>query len=136
MLKRGSGRFEEVAFLVGLGGWRLCRTEETVDVGKQVGDIMRYSLPDDVQINIEIAVNEAVSHPDDVIPRYDGNDFSAGRAHAAGCFTNDLGVLEDCQHEHAIMIEITADLARGEADGLSCSIPLVLEADKVSLARG
>ena len=136
MLKRGSGRFEEVAFPVGLGGWRLCRTEETVDVGKQVGDIMRYSLPDNVQVNIETAVNEAFWHPDDVIPRYDGNDFSAGWAHAAGCFISDLEVLEDCQHEHAIMIEITADLARGEADGLSCSISHMSEADKVSLVHG
>lgn len=96
---------------------------------------MRNGLPDDIQINIEIAVDESISHANHIIPGYCHAVLPRTGTYTACCFANNLEVSQDRKDKHPITIKICTSLAGREFESLGRCIPYVLKSDKVSLVH-
>ncbi len=90
-------------FAQGLGeGWQEGR--------KVLGD----NVPDDLLVNIEIGVDEAIPHAGDVGPRYLRELLPAFRRDACGGLADDFDILDQAEQEHAVVGEVLAAMAVGE----------------------
>lgn len=114
---------------------RCRRAENLLDVDKEPRNIVQNGFPHNLEVHIEIAMNESISHSDNIIPGYRRTVAPGRQTYPACRFSNDLEVFQDCQDEHAIMIEIGTNFSRGEPDGLGRSVSHVSKADEVSLVH-
>ncbi len=71
--------------------------QNLLEVLNQRGKILRQGVPHQVQVNIEIGVNQAVSHIHNVMPRNLVVLFSRLGPNTGCCLANDLNTLEQAQ---------------------------------------
>ena len=94
------------------------------------GQIVRHDLPNDVVVDIVVAVNQTVSQTDDRRPR---NTRSAGLfllRNAAGRFTDDLEQSDDRKSQEAIGIQIAPVTSLHEFDHFVRMVPHLAQAHR------
>ena len=93
---------------------------------------MRDGFPYNVQIDIEIAMDESIAHPGDLIPRNFRVALLGLSTYPACCLSDDLEILQDSQDEHAIMIEVSTRFPSGKLESLGRRVSHVSKSNEVS----
>lgn len=57
-----------------------------------------YSLPQDIQVDVEVGVNQPVAHTNDIIPRNVLELLPRDWRDLVGRLTDDLDILDQCKH--------------------------------------
>ena len=86
--------------------------------GEQLREVFGDRLPEDVEVDVEVVVDEAVAHAGGGAPGDRGHRCPAFGADTPGGLADDLDELGQCEPKELVMIEITALLALAVADGL------------------
>lgn len=127
-----------------LGGGSACwRFEESIELGDEGLDFLADDLPQSVVIDPVVAVDEAISHRDDLRP----GDVRGARARRFGDssrgFADDLDEFDQREEEDAVAVEVVAGLAfadRERFEGMIAHVPngnrVVMPRHRSALLRG
>ena len=79
-------------------------------------------LPDNIKVDVEIGVQQAVSHIDDLVPRNFRLFGSGIRIYLIRCLSDDLECLYQHPHQLSIVIQILAATLTNKVPGLTRGI--------------
>ena len=76
------------------------------------GDVLTDNLPDEIKVDVEVAVHDAVTQPDDLTPRDVRVGTACALADARGGFADDLEGLEDRELVEVLPAELRVVVLR------------------------
>jgi hypothetical protein len=80
--------------------------ESLVDFSKQEREILDDAVPDDVEIDIEVRVDQAIAHRNYRPPGHGAELFAGFGRELIRCFSNDLHASDQRVHELAVLIQV------------------------------
>jgi hypothetical protein len=99
------------------------------------GKVLGHGVPDLVEIQGEVRVDQPVAHADDLWP-WDLRELTARlRGHSRGRLADNLDALDQSKCSDPIVVKIGADSTLDRGDRLSGRIQLVLQSDPVRLVH-
>jgi hypothetical protein len=99
--------------------------------GEQLREVLGDRLPEDVEVDVEVVVDESVAHAGGGAPRDLGHRCAALGADAFGGLADDLDELGQREPEQLVVVEVAALLALAVADGLGHGLSEVTQPDAV-----
>ena len=105
------------------------------ELGDQVGNIILYSLPDYIEINIEIHMDQAIAHADDLRPRDRGQRLASMVRHLACSLSDNLYSLQQRKDQHSVSVEVCARFSFCERRGFVRCLEHVPWTDPVILVH-
>jgi hypothetical protein len=85
-------------------------------------ELIYHSMPDYIEINIEIAMDETVTHGNNIAPGYIRTSPLPFLRNLAGSFAKYLDIFYQRKCQHPVGIEILPAFAGDEGNGFPCRI--------------
>ena len=95
-----------------------------------------HGLPQDVEVDVEVVVHQAISSSRSIGPRYGWVHGSSSWRHLLGRLTDDLHELRQRERQHLIRVEVVTRTASSKRDSLArCVVQMAQASGVVRLHR-